>query len=112
MLRIGEKVFAQRIEIADTFIKRLLGLMGRTKLDQEGGIILTPCTGIHTLWMSFPIDCLYLDGDHRVIHMETIEPWRIGKIIKGCKTVIELPKGTIERLNIKLNQKIILKEEK
>ena len=100
-------MFATKVEVADTFIKRFFGLMGRSDLDMKGGLILKPCNRIHTMFMKFPIDCLYLDKENRVIHMETLEPWKVGKIVKDCTVVIELPKGAIERFKINLNQKIM-----
>lgn len=65
-------------------------------LDAGAGLIIDPCTSIHTFWMRFPIDVLYMDRDNQVIRAdEAVKPWRIGPVFTGSKWVIELPPGTI-----------------
>jgi uncharacterized membrane protein (UPF0127 family) len=109
MLYVGNKDIPFDVKIADTFLKRLLGLMGKKELNEEG-LAIKPCNGIHTCFMRFPIDCLYLDVDEKIIRMETMKPWKIGKIIKNCKTVIELPEGTIQKFKLNLNEVVQIKE--
>jgi uncharacterized protein len=73
------------------------------------GLIIDPCSSIHTFWMRFPLDILYMDRDHTVIRAdERMKPWRIGPIFTGSKWVIELPPGTIERSGTMAGDKIEL----
>jgi uncharacterized protein len=84
------------IAVATSFWQRGKGLMFASGLGQGEGMIIDPCTSIHTFWMRFPIDVLYMDRNHCVIRTdESMKPWRIGPVFTGSKWVIELPAGTI-----------------
>lgn len=81
------------IKLAYTFIERLKGLMFEPSIPTGQGVLLTPCSRIHTCFMRFPIDVIYLSGDCRVLDIETINPWRVGKRVAGTKMVIETEAG-------------------
>jgi uncharacterized membrane protein (UPF0127 family) len=100
---------APRIEVADTVWKRSVGLIGRRSLESGSGLWIAPCNGIHTLFMRFAIDVIFLNEAGEVIHLApSLKPWRIfGPILKSC-VVIELPAGTIERSGIKLGTRLML----
>ena len=55
----SEKIF--QLEIADTFLKRFLGLMGRKKIPEGQGLLILPCNSIHMMFMRFSIDAVYID---------------------------------------------------
>ena len=82
------------VEKADRFWNRLMGLMGRNIGPEYEGMILINCGSIHTFFMRSFIDAVYLSKDYTVIGYETIKPWRIGKLVRGTKHVIELPEGS------------------
>lgn len=88
----GDKILADKVETADTFMKKFLGLMGKKTLVKGAGLLLH-CSSIHCFFMKIPIDALYISKDMIVIGTETIKPWRIGKIIRGTKYVLELNAG-------------------
>jgi uncharacterized membrane protein (UPF0127 family) len=82
--------------VADTQLARLRGLLGRRELKSDHGLWLVPCQGIHTIGLVFPIDVVYLDVDHRVVHViEYLQPFRITSIRRNCHSVLELPVRTI-----------------
>lgn len=88
---------ANRIELADRFTTRLLGLMGRRRLESEGGLLLTRTPSIHTFFMKIPIDVVYLDREGRVLRTERrMPPGRIGPRVRGTVYVLELPPGRLE----------------
>lgn len=92
--------------IADSFIKRLLGYMFRKKPHYEA-ILIKPCNSIHTFFMKFPIDVLFLNGDMEVV--KKIDGLKPGKIImpqKECKVVIEAREGIFKE--VKVGKKIIV----
>lgn len=97
------------IEIADSFLRRLIGLMLRAELPSNQGILLSPCSSIHTCFMKFPIDVVYLDEKNIVLAKETINPWKLGRRIKGVKKVLEGPIGFAE--NIKLKDTLVFLDE-
>lgn len=90
---------AIRLERADTFLKRFCGLMMRKNLEEDG-LLLLPCGSVHTCFMRFPIDVLYLDKTWHVIGKETLRPWRVGTYIRGTKAVIELAEGAADQISV------------
>ncbi len=74
-----------RFEIADTFFKRFFGLMLRKELRKNTGLLLMPCGRIHTCFMRFPIDVLYLDKAWRIIGKETLQSWKSRNIFSRNK---------------------------
>ena len=79
-----------RIRVADRFFYRLKGLMGER--DIKEGLLLHPCSQVHTYFMREPIDVVYLDKLGRVLsEEEAMEPGRMGFYIHGCASVLEMP---------------------
>ena len=92
-VRQAEKLCASPVYIADSFSLRFRGLMMRSELAPGEGLLLKNCSSIHCFFMRFPIDVIYLDKEMKVVGKETVEPWRIGKLFKGARHVLELGKG-------------------
>ncbi|HYF64308.1 MAG TPA: DUF192 domain-containing protein [Herpetosiphonaceae bacterium] len=89
-------VLATQAELADSFLKRGLGLMGRRSLPEGGGLILYPNNNIHMFFMRFPIDVLFVDRDHRVVGLRhTFKPWRPFAAARAARYTIELPAGVL-----------------
>jgi hypothetical protein len=87
---------AERADVAATFFTRLRGLLGRSSLDQGSGLVLRPTNSIHSFFMKFPIDVLFLDRSARVLHvMGDMRPNRISPLVRHAHTVVELPVGAI-----------------
>jgi uncharacterized membrane protein (UPF0127 family) len=86
---------ANRIEVAGSSAKRSKGLLGRKGLAPGEGLWIVPCEAVHTFWMGFPIDLVYLDRHNRIAKIRTnVPPWRLS----GCLTahsVIELAAGSV-----------------
>jgi uncharacterized membrane protein (UPF0127 family) len=93
---------------ADTFFKRLNGLMYKPFLPAGQGLLLKPCNSIHTCFMRFTIDAVYLGEDFKVLSVETIVPWRVGKHVAGTKMILETPAGYASQLRI--GTKLILRQ--
>ena len=89
-------VVAGDAEIAKTWWTRLRGLLGRSNLTAGAGLIILPCSSIHTFFMAFPIDVLFVSKENRVLKASTaIGAWRIGPVVPQARYVIELPVGAI-----------------
>ena len=89
-------ILAQEVIIADTFFNRLKGLLGRNSLGAKEALVIKPANSIHTFFMRFSIDLIFLDKQNRVIQVkENIKPFRL--IFSSLKvlSVIELPTNTI-----------------
>lgn len=82
--------------IANTFWLRLRGLLGVTSLQPGEGLILAGEKSIHTLFMKFPIDIVYLDKNYKVIRTDiNMVPYRLGPFITQSAYIVEMPVGAI-----------------
>ena len=105
----GTRRLPYRIKRCDTFGTRLLGLMFRGRPLSDEAYHLTPCNSVHTFFMRFPIDVLFLDADGRVLNIaKRAGPWRILPPVKGAASVLELPAGAADTHGIETGQKIEL----
>jgi uncharacterized membrane protein (UPF0127 family) len=100
---------ATRLDVADGHWSRLRGLIGvRADEFRDGrGLWITPCHGVHTLGMRFPIDVLYLNSDQVVLHIETkLAPWRFAPIRVHATSVLELPPTTLQSTGTRIGDRI------
>lgn len=92
---------------------RLKGLIGVKQLAPGFGLLIRPCNGVHCMFMSIPIDVLYVDKEDRVIGLdEAMQPWRMGKLYRGGRYVIELPAGTIAATGTQVGDQLRVNERK
>jgi uncharacterized membrane protein (UPF0127 family) len=90
-----QTVLATRMELADSAPKRNRGLLGRGSLAPGEGLWIVPCESIHTFFMQFPIDLVYLDRERRIKKLRSeVPPWRIS-VCLTAHSILELPAGTI-----------------
>jgi uncharacterized protein len=76
------------------------GLLGRSGLEQKEGLLLKPCGSVHTLFMRFPIDVVFLDRELSVLAVRpAVPPWRTAGA-RGAKVTLELAAGEAARLGI------------
>lgn len=95
--RSREHVIGDRIEVADTFWTRLVGLLGRNRLDTGCGLLIRPSSGVHTFGMRFPIDVVALDRNLRVVSVwQNLRPWRTTTVKWKTHAVLELPGGHLQ----------------
>jgi uncharacterized protein len=88
---------ANRAEIAGSGMKRSKGLLGRKGLAPGEGMWIIPCEAVHTFFMQFPIDLIYLDRNHRVKKTrEAVPAWRLSACL-SAHSILELPAGTIRK---------------
>jgi uncharacterized membrane protein (UPF0127 family) len=84
------------VTAADTTFARLRGLIGRLKLRVDEGLWVVPSCGIHTVGVLFPLDLIYLDENHQVIHVvEHFPRFRVAPLRTHASSVLELPTHTI-----------------
>lgn len=93
------------VEIAESFVSRLRGLMWRRQLPESRGLLLTPCNSVHMLFMRFAIDVIYLDADFCIKKIvRDLTPWLGMSICLGAWGALELPSGSAERLKLRIGQ--------
>lgn len=86
-------VVCERCLLAETPLARLRGLLGRSDLPAGEGLLLRPAGSIHTAFMRFPIDAVFLDRADRVLKVaHELAPWRMSGC-RGARAVLELPAG-------------------
>lgn len=91
-----DTMLAACCRVADSYFPRLIGLMGAKSLEPGEGLLIRPCNSIHTHFMRFPIDVLYVSREDKVVAIdEAMVPWRFGRIHRGVRYVVELPSGTV-----------------
>ncbi len=89
-------ILAQSVIIADTPFPRMRGLLGRKEFNPGEALIIKPCNAIHTFFMPFAIDCLFVDKNNRVIKsISKLPAFRMTFPCFASKLVIELPAGTL-----------------
>ena len=94
--------------VADSMKSRGIGLLGKKSLPDDQGLWIKPCTSVHTFFMRFPIDILYLDKDNTVVKQSKMKVNRMSFGGKGAKTVLELPWASIEKHDIRVGEQLAL----
>ena len=90
-------ILAEEVIVAETPLKRIKGLLGKKEFNRGEAIILKPCNSIHTFFMHFPIDVLFVDKQNQVIKaIPLLSPCRLTRIYFNASFAIELPCGTLE----------------
>lgn len=87
------RVIAANVSLANSFLTRFWGLMGKKSLGDGEGLLLMHCSSIHCFFMKIPIDAVYLSKSMTVLGIETLKPWSVGRYIKGTANVLELKAG-------------------
>ena len=106
---IRGEVILEEAELADTFFKRMQGLLGRKYLPPGNGMILYPCRLIHTLGMAFPLDVGLIDSEGRLCRIyENVPPWKTGMGVAQAQSVIEAPAGTFAASCTQAGDKLML----
>lgn len=92
------EVLGRTVGRADRFHRRLLGLMFRRELSEGEGLWIEPCQSVHTHFMRFPIDVVFVDRQETVVHViPAMQPWRFSPTIRQAAAVLELPAGAARR---------------
>jgi uncharacterized membrane protein (UPF0127 family) len=105
------KTLASTLLVADTFCRSLLGLMGRRRLPLGEGLWISPCQSVHSMWMRFPIDVVFLSSHRSIIHLvENMKPFRITKYVSAAESVIELPASTIAMTQTRVGDRVEIAE--
>jgi uncharacterized membrane protein (UPF0127 family) len=87
---------ATRVGVADSPWRRLRGLIGRAPLHPGEGLLIEPCSGIHTFFMGFAIDVVFLDAAGYVVAaLGPLPPWRLTRIYPTAAAALELPPHTV-----------------
>ncbi|MGB2952339.1 MAG: DUF192 domain-containing protein [Gaiellaceae bacterium] len=101
------RIVCERCLLAETPFARVRGLLGRDSLPAGEGILLRPANSIHTAFMRFPIDAVFLDRGGRVLKVAAgLAPWRTARC-RGARAVLELPAGEAERRRLSAGERLL-----
>ena len=105
-LRTGKEL-ATNIRVADNLFTRMKGLLGRKELPVGDALWIKPCFSVHTFFMQFPIDVLFLNKQNQVIAaVRNLKPNRMTRLYPQSFSVLELPPGTIVADNIQIGDQL------
>lgn len=108
VLRKGE-VLGTQIQVAANFFCRLRGLLFRKELKEGEGLLLSPCRQVHTFFMSFAIDVLFLDKQGKIVELiPEMLPGHISPLVKDGYQVLELPAGTVKLKELQKGEQIVI----
>ncbi len=104
-----EAFVATEAKVADTYLRRLVGLLGKTRnwARPGRGLWIVPSHGVHTIGMLFTIDLIFLDPSKQVVHVEEhVRPFRISKVSLKATSVLELPPHTVFRTGTRVGDRL------
>ncbi len=102
-------VIAPRARVAQSFLRRCLGLLGSSTLPEGEGLWITPCRSVHTFFMRYPIDVIFLDEAGVVLSATTLPPWRFSRYERRAIGALELSAGAITRSRTEVGDQFILR---
>ena len=92
---------------ADRLLSRMVGLLTTSLLSEEQALWIDPCNSIHTFFMRFPIDVVFVAGDLKVKKVyENVKPWRFIFPVWGACSTIEMPVGAVHRGRIEVGDQL------
>jgi hypothetical protein len=100
-------VVGDKVELANTSMTRMFGLLGRRGLEAGEGLWIKPSSGVHTFFMSFNIDVVGLDGNLRVVKLwRCLVPFRVTWVSFKIRSVLELPSGAISQTDTEVGDQL------
>ncbi|MGI6308993.1 MAG: DUF192 domain-containing protein [Dethiobacteria bacterium] len=106
-----ETVILQEAAVANTFLQRFKGLLGRKCLPPGQGLIIEPCQAVHTCGMAFSLDVAFVDRENRICYLlEGMAPYRLSPVIKKAGYVIEATAGTFRQTQTRCGDTVKLEE--
>jgi uncharacterized protein len=104
-------VLGEQIRVADTSLSRLVGLLGKRRLEPGTGLLIIPSQAIHTAAMRFVIDVVFTDRNWRVIYLRAaMVPYRVTGIYWKARCVLELPAGVIAQTSTAIGDQLSIRE--
>ena len=104
----GQSPFVTQCHWAKSSWHRLVGLLNHEKLSADEGMLIEPCKQVHTWFMPFTIDVVFLSGENQILGTRTMKPWKLSPLILKAKKVLELPEGACEKWELSIGEKLFI----
>jgi uncharacterized protein len=105
-----DTVLGDAVDVADTSAKRRVGLLKHERLDRGQGLWINPCESVHTFFMRFPIDLVYIDKNLKVKKVRHAVPaWRMSMCLTA-RSIIELPAGAAAESGTQAGDQLVFQE--
>lgn len=89
-------IICNNMKEAKSFIDRLIGLMFKEPMKNYDGLLIRPCNSIHTFFMKYSLDVIFLSKNLEVIEIyRNLKPWRLTRIILKANQCLEMESGTL-----------------
>ena len=109
--RTRDTVLGERVSVAGTTLRRMVGLLGNRSLEPGTGLLILPSQAIHTVAMRFAIDVVFLDRKWRVVHLRrAMAPFRMTGVHWKARCVLELPAGVIAETSTAVGDQLAIRE--
>ena len=104
--RSKQTLVVKHLSIARSFFRRLKGLLGTNHLPQGEGLLIQPCNSVHSFFMRYPIDVLFLDSSSVVV--KVVENMTAGRVAvaRASSAVLEVPAGTVASTKSKIGDQL------
>ena len=104
-----ETFLAFRVDIADSILGRLIGLLGKRSLMPDSGVWIVPANAVHTIGMLFTFDLVLIDKDFKVVGVrELVRPFRVTRPIFRAESVLELPAHSIFKSRTEVGDQLVI----
>jgi len=104
-------VLATRATLASSFVARFFGLMGRRGVPDGGGLLLTRSASIHSFFMRFRFDAVFINREDRVVKVvPTMRKWWVAFGGRGARDVLELPAGVAAATKTQPGDRLVFAE--
>jgi len=110
MVMCGAVVVFQKLIVADNFFNRCRGLMGKPYLSEDTALLLERCNSVHTFWMCFPIDVIFLDRNGTVLSVSDHVPARRVVADRKAWQVLECNAGQAEKQDVKPGMRLTFRQ--
>jgi len=106
LIRSNDDRVIQNISKTSNFIERMRGLLGSAPLKENEGLLITPCSSVHTFGMSYAIDLVFLDKQLTIVKtVNSLKPWRMSAS-SAATMVLELTTNRLEQLQLATGQRL------
>jgi uncharacterized protein len=106
LTRASDERVIQKVSKTSNFLERMRGLLGYPPLKENEGLLIVPCSSVHTFGMSYAIDLVFLDNQWTIVKtVSALKPWRIAAS-NTASMVLELTAHSLDKMQLATGQQL------